>query len=233
MKTFIIIPTYNEAQNIPLLLDEILKRCIENLNILVVDDNSPDGTWRIVEELAKKHKKVHLLLRKENKGRGLAGIDGFKYALANGADIVIEMDADFSHHPKHISEFLEAIKNADVVAGSRFIASGADKRKWDRKILTILCNGFANTVLGLKMSDPNSGYRCYRRRALESIVPRLNAKGADIVQDVIYNCRKEGFNIKEIPIDFKDREFGETTKTFSDFMSGAITVLKLRLGVRP
>lgn len=227
-KTVVTIPTYNESLNISKLIYDILSLGITNLEIVVIDDNSPDGTWKIIENLSKEHQNIHLLLRKENKGRGLSGIEGFEFALSRNADIVIEMDADFSHNPKHIPEFLEAIKNSDVVTGSRFLKRGADRRGWKRKISTIACNKFANIVLGLRMSDPNSGYRCYKKKVLETIVPKLSARGADIVQDVIYNCAKNGFKINEIPIDFEDRKFGETTKTSKDFVNGLKTCLKLR-----
>lgn len=226
-KTFVVIPTYNESANIKNLIDEILS-LDKSFHIVVVDDDSPDGTWKIVEELSKKHKHIHLLLRKGSKGRGLAGIDGFKYALRHGAEIIIEIDADFSHHPKHIPQFLDTIKYADVVIGSRFAEGGSDKRVWKRKYLTVLCNAFANVILNLNLTDPNSGYRCYKRNVLEAIVPKLTARGADIVQDIIFNCKKNGFKIIEIPIDFEDRKLGDTTKTAKDFINGIKTCLKLR-----
>jgi len=225
----IVIPTYNERLNIKLLIEHILSLNIPNLAIAVIDDNSPDKTWEVVESLSKKYKQVHLLLRKTDKGRGSAGIDGFRYALDNSADIIIEMDADFSHQPQHIPALLEALKKTDVVVGSRFLENGTDKRKkLKRKILTVCCNFYANLILGLHLTDPNSGYRCYKRKVIETIINNLYAKGADIVQDVIYNCRKRGFKISEIPINFQDRKLGETTKTSKDFIAGAITCLKLR-----
>ncbi len=229
-KIFVMIPTYNEALNILALIEEILVLGVENMHVLVVDDNSPDGTAKIVQSLLKNNKNIHLLLRIENKGRGLAGIEGFKYALANGADIVIEMDADFSHQPKHIPALLGALKMADVVLGSRFIGAGVDKREYKRRFLTVLCNLYANLILKLKLTDPNSGYRCYKRKVLELIIGDLKAIGADIVQDVIYNCNQHGFKISEIPVEFKNRRLGETTKTFKDFVNGAITCLRLRFG---
>src|SRR4030067_812599 len=115
MKIFVMIPTWNESKNIGLLVDEIINLKIPELEIVVADDNSPDGTWKIVDAISKKNKKVHLLLRKEKKGRGYAGAAGFQYALEHGADYVIEMDADFSHQPKHIPTLLAKIKNNDVV----------------------------------------------------------------------------------------------------------------------
>src|SRR3990167_2921307 len=119
MKPFIIIPTYNESENIAILINKILSLNIKNLHIVVADDNSPDGTWKIVEGISKKNKNLHLLLRKENKGRGSAGRDGFIYCLKHGADVVVEMDADLSHDPKYIPELIKGLGNADLVLGSR------------------------------------------------------------------------------------------------------------------
>src|SRR3989344_1509950 len=228
-KIIVTIPTWNEGLNIKLLIDEILALKIKDLKIVVADDNSPDGTWKIVEELSKKNKKVHLLHRLTNKGRGLAGIDGFKKALELGADIIVEMDADFSHHPKHIPELLSALDNADVSIGSRFKLGGYDKRGLKRRILTKFSNSFANIVLGVRLTDPNSGYRCYKREAMSKIINNLKAPGPDIVQDVINSCKTNNLKLVEVPIDFQDRERGETTKTFKDFINGAVTTLKLRL----
>lgn len=227
-KIIVTIPTWNESLNIKLLIDEILALKIKDLEILVADDNSPDGTWKIVAEASGQNKNIHLLHRLTNKGRGLAGIDGFKKALELGADIIVEMDADFSHHPKHIPELIRALENADVAIGSRFKTGGYDKRGLKRRILTVSSNTFANVVLGLNLTDPNSGYRCYKREVISAIANQLKAPGPDIVQDVIYNCKKNNFKIVEIPIDFQDRERGETTKTFRDFVNGALTTLKLR-----
>ena len=124
MKTFVMIPTYNEKENIKILIDKILKLNIKNLEIVVADDNSPDGTWRIVKEISGKNKKVHLLLRTKDKGRGYAGKDGFIYCLKHGSDVVVEMDADLSHDPKYIPLMLKELKNADLILGSRRIEGG-------------------------------------------------------------------------------------------------------------
>lgn len=226
------IPTWNESKNILPLLESILKLNIPGLEVIVGDDNSPDGTWKIVQELSKTNKKIRLLHRVKNKGRGLAGIDLFKYAYDNGADFVIEMDADFSHQPKHIPELLEQAKMCDVVIGSRFMEGASDvERTAARQMSTIFCNVYAQLMLGLDLTDPNSGFRCYTREALGKIVNDLRAQGPDIVQDVIWQCKKNNLRIKEIPIEFIDRKHGETTKTYKDFINGALTTLKLRAGM--
>src|SRR3990167_6927980 len=147
MKTIVMIPTYNERDNISPLLEQILK-IDRDIEVLVVDDNSPDGTWRIVEDMSEKESRVHLLLRKRRKGRGVAGIDGLKYALEKGADYIIEMDADFSHNPKYIPEFLNAVKDYDVVIGSRFVKGGQDKdRGLMRRLITKLAGMYVRMLL--------------------------------------------------------------------------------------
>ncbi len=143
------------------------------------------------------------------------------------------MDADFSHQPKHIPELLEQVRNYDVVVGSRFVKGGKDiDREAARRLSTIASNIYASSILGIKLKDPNSGYRCYTKKALEKInVYTLKAKGPDIVQEIIYRCKENNLRIKEIPIEFKDRARGETTKTIKDFIKGATTSLKLRFGL--
>ena len=233
MRIIVTIPTWNESKNISLLLESILNLNVLGLEVIVGDDNSPDGTWKVVQELSKTNKKIHLLHRTKNKGRGAAGIDLFKYAYENGADFVIEMDADFSHQPKHIPELLEQAKICDVVIGSRFTKGASDiERTPSRQISTILCNVYAQVLLGLNLTDPNSGFRCYSREALGKIVNDLRAQGPDIVQDVVWQCKKNNLRIKEIPIEFIDRKHGETTKTYKDFINGALTTLKLRIGMK-
>ncbi len=154
MKTFVIIPTYNEAENIGGLITKILELNIEDLHVLVVDDNSPDGTGDMVENLAKKDKRVILLRRYKRKGRGSAGIDGFKYALGKGADYIIEMDGDFSHDPRYIPEFIGAIKDCDVVLGSRFVRGGRDVgRGLKRKIITKLAGIYVRCLLKIDIKE--------------------------------------------------------------------------------
>lgn len=227
MKTIVMIPTWNEKENIKRITPEILKH---NVEILVVDDNSPDKTWQIILDFSKKNKKVHLLLRKHNKGRGTAGRDGFKKALVLGADYIIEMDADFSHDPKYIPKMLEEIKNYDVVLGSRSVEGAKDlDRDIFRRFITFLGNSYIRLILGLKVRDCNSGFRCFRRKVLLSInLNKLKAKGPDIVQEVLYKVHLKGFKIKEIPIIFPDRKYGKTTKTLYDYIKAPHIVLKLR-----
>ena len=178
------IPTYNEKENIANLIDEILKLKIKNLHIVVADDNSPDGTWRIVQQISKKKKNVHLLLRTKSRGRGSAGKDGFIYCLKNNADIIIEMDADMSHNPKYIPSLIKELRNADLVLGSRRVKGSKEiGRSWFRRFITIAANSYITIILGIKVRDCNSGYRCFKRKVLETI--NLNKSWNKIVGKTI------------------------------------------------
>ncbi|MCK4648207.1 glycosyltransferase, partial [bacterium] len=158
MKTMVTILTYNERENIGPLLNEMMK-LKENIKVLVVDDDSPDGTWRIVEDYSKKNPRIHLLRRTSERGRGLAGIAGFKYALENEADYIIEMDGDLSHDPKYIPEFLKKIEDCDVVIGSRLVPGGGEVgRGFLRRLITRLAAIYVRTLLGFRVTDPTSGY---------------------------------------------------------------------------
>lgn len=249
MKTFVMIPTYNEKENIANLINEISKLKIKNLHIVVVDDNSPDGTWRIVEEISKtlknqrflghrkskgfssERKNVHLLLRKKNKGRGFAGKDGFIYCLKNNADIIVEMDADFSHNPKYIPIMLKEIKNYDIVLGSRQVKEGKDVgRSFIRKIITKLANLYISIIFGIKVKDCNSGFRCFKREILEKIkLENLESKGPSIVQEVLFKANLKKARIKEIPITFVDRKKGISKLGLKQLMIAYFIVMKLKI----
>jgi len=225
------IPTYNEKENIANLINEILKLKIKNLHIVVADDNSPDGTWKIVQQISKKRKNVHLLLRKTNRGRGSGGRDGFIECLKHGADIVIEMDADFSHDPKYIPLLLKELKNADLVLGSRRLKGSKEiGRGTIRKIVTYFANLYIRLMLGLKVNDCNSGYRCFKRKVLEKInLNKIESKGPAIVQEVLFKAHLKGFKIKEIPITFINRTKGKSKLGIKQLAAGYFMVLKLKI----
>ena len=229
MKTIVMIPTYNESENIEKLVKTILK--FSKIEILVIDDNSPDGTHKIIRNLMKKNSRVKLLLRKKDKGRGLAGIAGYKYCLEHGADYIIEMDADFSHNPKYIPDFLENIRKADIVLGSRLVHGGSDNdRGIIRKTITMLANLYIRLMLGIKVKDCNSGYRCFRRKVIEKINPdALVSKGPDILQEVLFIAHLKGFKIIEIPIEFINRKLGKSKLSLKDLFKGYIVVLRLKI----
>ena len=231
MKTYIIIPTYNERENISRLINEILKLKIKDLHIIVVDDNSPDKTGEAVKEMEKKDENVHLLLRTEDRGRGAAGRSGFIYCLENNADVIVEMDADFSHDPKYIPALLSELKNADVVLGSRRASGGKEiGRSPVRKLITLLANLYIRIILGIKVKDANSGFRCFSRKAMEAVDPyRLASKGPSIVQEVLFKAHLKGLRIKEVPIVFKDRTEGKSKLGFRQLAAGYWMVMKLKM----
>lgn len=226
MKTIVTIPTYNEKENIKNVITAIKKLKIKGLEVVVIDDNSPDGTCKIVKSL----KDVHLILRTKNRGRGYAGKEGFKFALKHKADYIIEMDADHRHDPKYIPLMLKEIKNCDVVLGSRLVKGGKDiGRSFIRKLVTKLANLYIRIMLGIKVKDCNSGYRCFRSKVIKAINPdKIKAKGPDIVQEVLFKAHLKGFRIKEVPIEFVDRKKGKSKLRFSALLRGYWVILRLK-----
>ncbi len=224
------IPTYNERENIERLINEILN-VDSNIHILVVDDSSPDGTGEIVDKIASKSARVHILHRKE-RGRASAGIAGFKKALELGFDYIIEMDADFSHNPKYISTMLKEIKNSDIVIGSKYLKGGEAKtvnRSKGSMLISKLANAFNRVVLGLNVSDSSGGYKCYRREVLEAIgLDKIISTGYSIGAELLYRAKKKGFSFKEIPIVFQNRQRGKSKENYKIIISYPLTILRLR-----
>jgi dolichol-phosphate mannosyltransferase len=217
----VMIPTYNEAENIAPLVREILGLPLgEELAVLIVDDDSPDGTAVEAARLAQADARVRLLLRTKRRGRGAAGIDGFKEALRLGADFVIEMDGDGSHRPVHIPALLEAARAADLVLGSRFVRGGRDNdRAWLRRLITLLVRSFIRRRFRLDVRDVSSGFRCFRRATLEKIdLDDLISVGPSVVLETLYKAHLAGCAIVETPIVFIDRKHGKTKL-------GALTLL--------
>lgn len=209
MEPFIVMPTYNEADN----LERIVSRIFAlhpYFHIIVVDDNSPDGTGEIAERLAEKHPQIYVIHRPKKMGLGRAYIDGFKAALSKGADLIFEMDADFSHDPKYLQDFLGAAGNADLVIGSRYI-NGVRVEGWRfrRLLLSKFANMYVSYVMVKPVWDFTAGFRCYRRRVLESIdLDKIHSDGYAFQIEMTYLAFKNGFNVVEIPILFKEREQG-------------------------
>ena len=231
MRSVILVPTYNEAPNLERLVGEIRSLSPES-TILVVDDESPDGTGEIADRLAAADAAVRVLHRDPPRGRGLAGRDGYREALALGADVVLEMDADFSHDPRLLPRFWEEIdKGADVVLGSRFVAGGSDDdRGLVRRVITVLANAYIRIVLGVPVGDCNSGYRCFRRPVLESIAPEtLTSTGPSIVQEVLFRVHRAGARIVEIPLTFVDRREGDSKLGLGLLFEGYWMILRLKL----
>ncbi|MBN1622078.1 MAG: polyprenol monophosphomannose synthase [Endomicrobiales bacterium] len=230
MRVVAVIPTYNESGNIEGVINEILRLPL-NIEALVVDDLSPDGTYKIVEKLSKENNRVHLLLRKEGRGRGWAGIDGFKKALEMNADFIVEMDGDFSHHPKFIQDFFIKVQEADIVIGSRYIKGGKDvERGLLRKLISFFARKYLSLILGLRVTDPTSGFRMFKKSAVEKIVERLHARDPFIVTEVLFYARKHGLKIVEVPIEFMQRAAGESKLKAGTLIKYLIRVWKLKFG---
>ncbi len=233
MKVVIVIPTYNEKENIEKLIREIFSLGIEGLEVVVVDDNSPDGTANIVEEMKKTEEGLHLISRSGKMGLGTAYIAGFKYALDREAQYIMEMDADFSHDPKMIPLFLESIKNHHLVVGSRY-KDGIRVVNWPLKrlVLSILASKYVRLITGMKVSDPTSGFKCYSREVLESInFHRVMSNGYSFQIEMKYRAYRKGFSIGEIPIIFVDRHSGSSKMSRAIIIEALIVVWRLRLGL--
>ena len=231
MKILVMIPTYNESENIARLIEELKGLGIYGLEIVVVDDASPDGTSEIVADFVRRDARVHLIRRMGPAGRGLAGRDGFLFGLKENADFLVEMDADFSHDPKRIPAFLEAMRSCDIAVGSRVVAGGSDlDRPLLRRWLTIAANLYARCLLDVAVRDTNSGFRCFSRRALEILEPEtLRSIGPSIVHEVLFRAARRGLRLAEIPIAFVDRKKGYSKLDLSRLLSGYFWILKMRL----
>jgi dolichol-phosphate mannosyltransferase len=230
MDTIAMIPTYNEASNIKTVIDRVLNCGVSDIEVLVADDMSPDKTYQIVEEISKTNPKVHLLLRKENRGRGYAGKDGFLKAVEMGAKYVVEMDGDGSHDPKYIKNFRQVIETCDAVIGSRYIDGGKDEeRSLLRKLISNFSRRYLAFILGVKIQDPASGYRMFKSEVLKTFADKLSANDPFIVSEVLYYLRKNNFSIKEEPIEFLSRISGRSKLRLWTLIKYLFKVLKLRL----
>ena len=229
-KSLVIIPTFNEMENIPKLIPEVLSKD-KGIEILVVDDNSPDGTADYIEELMQDDKKIHLIKRDYKMGLGTAYITGFKYALKHNFDYIFEMDADFSHDPKEIVNFLNEIKNYDLVLGSRYI-SGVNVVNWpmSRLLLSYFANFYTKIITGLHIKDATGGYKCFRREVLEAIdLNNIKSNGYAFQIEMTFKAWKKGFKIKEIPITFVDRVKGTSKMSKKIVREAVMRVWKLRI----
>jgi dolichol-phosphate mannosyltransferase len=227
----VMIPTYNESENIGEVVEQILAlRLRSQVQVLVVDDDSPDKTWDVVQKLSKKDERVHLLLRKKRRGRGAAGIDGFRKALEMGADFVVEMDGDLSHQPCFIPQLFDACQIYDLVLGSRFVHGGRDSsRSLLRRFITFLVRRYLRSTLHLPVLDPSSGFRCFRRRVLEAVdLDDLISVGPSVVLEVLYKTHRLGFILGEVPITFIDRERGRTKLDFLTLVETLIMVIRFK-----
>lgn len=214
MSTYIVIPTYNEAENLPLMAQALFDLPVNDLNLLVVDDGSPDGTGRIADSLKDRFQgKVDVLHRQGKQGLGTAYIQGFGIALEKGADAIVQMDADFSHDPLKVVPLLDGLKEYDMVLGSRYVKGGSLDEKWAawRKGLSSFGNLYARAILGLPVLDVTGGFRAWRKETLRGLpLERIKAQGYAFQVEMTYITHILGYTIKEIPIYFAERERGDS-----------------------
>jgi dolichol-phosphate mannosyltransferase len=230
-RALVIIPTYNEATNLTQIVPRVLEQDAR-LEVLVVDDNSPDGTGGIADGLAAENLRVHVLHREGKQGLGTAYRTGFRWALERDYAYVFEMDADLSHDPKHLPAFLEAIQGADLVLGSRYLNGRAAVVNWPmgRLLLSYFANVYARVVTGLRLYDATGGFKCFRRKVLETVdLNAVRSNGYSFQIEMSFRAWRAGFRIKEIPIVFTDRTAGRSKMSGAIVREAIFMVWRLRL----
>jgi dolichol-phosphate mannosyltransferase len=230
VKSLIIIPTYNEKENLEALVTAIFKLGQE-IEILVVDDGSPDGTGEIADRLSAQDHRLHVLHRPGKMGLGSAYIQGFRYAIDRAYDLIFEMDADFSHDPVYIHDFLEKARDGDVILGSRYI-QGVNVINWpmSRLLLSFFANVYTRVITGLPVRDATGGFKCFHRKALESInLDEVRSDGYSFQIEMTFKCWKKGFRICEIPIIFYERKKGRSKMSRKIVREAIFMVWRLRL----
>ena len=234
-KVIVVIPTYNERENITRIVPALFALNIPNFHLLVVDDNSPDGTGQIVEQLRKEAAymgKLYILHRREKQGLGPAYIEGFKRALALGADIIIQMDADLSHQPKYIPQLLKKARQFDIVIGSRYAAGGSVDESWGplRKLLSWWANRiYAPAILGVPIRDATGGFRVYQRDCLIGMdLDKIKANGYVFMVELAFVAHRLAYQFGEIPIHFPDRQHGDSKMSSAIAFEAALRVWQIR-----
>lgn len=230
-RALVLIPTYNEAVNLPKLVPQVLAQDTR-LEVLVIDDNSPDGTGRLADGLAAADPRVHVLHREAKQGLGKAYLAGFRWAIEHGYDYVFEMDADFSHDPVHLKEFLKAAAGADLVLGSRYLDGRVTIVNWpmSRLLLSYFANVYARWVTGLRIWDLTGGFKCFRRKVLEAVdLSHVESNGYAFQIEMSVRAWRKGFRIAEIPIVFVDRTEGQSKMNRAIVREAIWMVPRLRL----
>ena len=230
IRALVVVPTYDEADNVPRLIPAILSQA-PFIDILIVDDGSPDGTANLVKEMQKGSNRVHLLERAGKMGLGTAYVEGFKFAIKNRYDLIFEMDADFSHDPAEITNFLKTSETADLVIGSRY-TNGVRVLNWPikRLLLSYFANVYTRFMIGLPLHDATGGFKCYHRAVLEAInLDRIRSNGYAFQIEMSYKAWKKGFRLVEIPIVFHDRRSGFSKMSRSIVYEALFMLWKLRL----
>lgn len=253
MELAVVVPTYNERENIKILVEGILDLRLD-LKIIIVDDNSPDGTGKVADELSLKYKDV-CVIHRSSRGRGSAGIAGFKYALKLNTDYILEMDADLSHNPQEIPSFLKAIEGTedggqrtevrgqksearrekyDLIIGSRYIEGGREVgRSGLRRLISSLANLYIRLILGLEVRDCTSGFRLFRKEVLQFLdLDGMKSKGPPIVIETLYKAFRKGYKIREIPITYVERKWGRSTLSVKILLETLFVVGRLKIGPR-
>jgi dolichol-phosphate mannosyltransferase len=244
MKLMVVTPTFNEVHNLSALTAELFALDLEGLEVLVVDDDSPDGTGALANELAQRYVgRFHVVHRTGQRGLGLAYREGFRYALGAGADLIVQMDADFSHSPEYIPQFAERIQEGyDVVVGSRYVSGGELDEKWSfgRYLLSWWANSiYARPILRLQVKDATAGFKCWRRSALLGLdLNSIRSNGYVFQVEVAYVCERLGYRVLEIPIYFEDRRIGKSKMSIPVKIEAALRVWEVwwrhrRLRPRP
>lgn len=231
-KIIVVIPTFNEAENLPVLYEQICDLNIPGLGFIIVDDDSPDGTGRIADELADRHSEFFRVIhRPEKNGLGRAYVAGFKAAIDEGADIVVEMDADLSHPPEEIPRMLEALEDHDVVIGCRYMAGGGVDPSWSlgRRLLSSLGNAGIRLLVGIAVTDPTSGFKVFRRSALEEVdLDSLRSNGFAFQAEMTLACERAGLRIAQHPYRFRMRAAGESKMSAGIVYEAIVRLLPLR-----
>jgi dolichol-phosphate mannosyltransferase len=235
-KIIIVIPTYNEAENLPRLVSALFSLPLPGLSILVVDDHSQDGTGQLADVLSKESGgRLSVLHRQGKLGLGSAYIEGFQIALQSGAGAIGQMDADFSHPPEKLVELVQALGSGDVAMGSRYVEGGGVDHRWPlwRKGMSAFGNFYARTILSIPVNDVTGGYRLWRRSALEVIpLERVRSNGYAFLVELTYLATRLGLKLVEVPIYFADRQWGESKMSFSIQREAAIRVWQMRFEYR-
>jgi dolichol-phosphate mannosyltransferase len=240
LKFLVVIPTYNEIQNLRTLVETVFRVSdasshlygVEKVGVLVVDDNSPDGTGSLAEEIAKTEPRVAVLHRQKKNGLGKAYVAGFSWGIDNGFDAFCEMDADFSHNPEYLPEFWRLLKTNDVVIGSRYVSGGGVKNwGFGRRVISRGGSLYARTLLGLKVRDLTGGYNAWKREVLEAVdLSALRSEGYAFQIELKWRAFKKGFKLVEFPIIFEDRRSGESKMSKSIVVEAMLRVASMRLG---
>ena len=241
MKPIVVIPTYNEADNVRPMTQALLDLGIPSLEVLFVDDASPDGTGVVLDQLVTRHPgRVHAIHRTGERGLGVSYIDGFRWALAHEPDVVVQMDCDFSHSPSYIPRFLETIRTCDVVVGSRYVEGGKTDEDWGwgRWFLSWWANSiYTRLILGCEVKDATAGFKCWRRETLEGIdLSAIRSQGYVFQVEMAYVTERLGYRVVEVPIHFEDRRVGESKMTMPVKIEAALRVWEVRWrhhGLRP